>query len=327
MEQYANDIQTTLNGAINNSVTSIVVTSATGFPTTGNFAILIDTELMIVTAVAGTTWTVTRAAEGTTAASHTNLSAVISVLSKRALIQLVKDANQSGAFSTIFTPVQEGRLWFNTDIPILYRDTGSVLSPYGPLFPFVTPQTGWSWDNQGNATIDETSYGGISLQNPNPTNGQMHGRYRNAPTAPYIIDFFFLPRKPITSFWEFFFGWRDSSTNKLVVGGIAINSNFNAGYGGHHVFLGKWNSTTSFNSNYNSFGIVGTALSDCPKFFRIKDDNTNLSVYYSPDGINFTQIDTNRSRTNFLATPNQIFFGLQGNTQDMGMLILSQNIH
>lgn len=50
---------TTLNGAITNSATSIVVTSSAGFPAP-NFGITIDDEAMLVTAVVGTTWTVTR---------------------------------------------------------------------------------------------------------------------------------------------------------------------------------------------------------------------------------------------------------------------------
>lgn len=39
------------------------VSSTTGFPASGNFRVRIDNEILLVTAVAGTTWTVTRAAE------------------------------------------------------------------------------------------------------------------------------------------------------------------------------------------------------------------------------------------------------------------------
>ena len=80
-ENFANTYQTTLNdaGGIDSSVTSLVVTSATGAPS-ANFRIKIDSELMLVTGVAGTTFTVTRGVESTTAASHADGAAVTHVL-------------------------------------------------------------------------------------------------------------------------------------------------------------------------------------------------------------------------------------------------------
>lgn len=61
---------TTLNGAITAAQTTITVSSASGFPTSA-FNIRIDDEYMTVTAGFGTTtWTVTRAANGSTAAAH-----------------------------------------------------------------------------------------------------------------------------------------------------------------------------------------------------------------------------------------------------------------
>jgi hypothetical protein len=60
---------TKLSGPINNSQTSITVASATGAPAAG-FRVRIDKELLLVTAVAGTTWTVARGVDGTTATAH-----------------------------------------------------------------------------------------------------------------------------------------------------------------------------------------------------------------------------------------------------------------
>jgi hypothetical protein len=77
LSRYANNATTTLNGAINSSVTTIVVTSALGFPNPGPFRILIDNEQIQVTAGYGTTsWTVARGVDGTAAASHLTLAPV-----------------------------------------------------------------------------------------------------------------------------------------------------------------------------------------------------------------------------------------------------------
>jgi len=68
-------LNTTLNGAINSSVTSIVLTSAAGFPATG--AIFIDSECITYTGISTNTLTgCTRGTNGTTAASHLTLTAV-----------------------------------------------------------------------------------------------------------------------------------------------------------------------------------------------------------------------------------------------------------
>ena len=68
-QQLANRAQTTLNGAILVGATSITVTSATGFPSSAPYRIIVldaagNVEFMEVTAGAGTTtWTVTRQVE------------------------------------------------------------------------------------------------------------------------------------------------------------------------------------------------------------------------------------------------------------------------
>src|SRR5205823_12790530 len=62
---------TALGSAVTASQTTIAVSSASGFPTSGTYRIRIDDEDMTVTGGQGTTtWTVTRGVNGTTAAAH-----------------------------------------------------------------------------------------------------------------------------------------------------------------------------------------------------------------------------------------------------------------
>lgn len=73
---HKNFAETTLAAAITTTnETSITVTSSASFPAV-DFIIAIDTEAMLVTNVAGTTWTVTRGYESSTAATHLNGAAV-----------------------------------------------------------------------------------------------------------------------------------------------------------------------------------------------------------------------------------------------------------
>ena len=63
---------TPLNGSITSGAGTLTVSSASGFPTSGQFAIQIDNEQMLVTDGQGTTtWTVTRGFNYSAAASHT----------------------------------------------------------------------------------------------------------------------------------------------------------------------------------------------------------------------------------------------------------------
>ena len=70
-----NNAQTTLNGAINDTTTTVVVTDGSALPSASGstyFVITVDNEIMLVTNKATNTLTVTRGYEGTTAASHSS---------------------------------------------------------------------------------------------------------------------------------------------------------------------------------------------------------------------------------------------------------------
>src|SRR5678816_4270279 len=92
-EQFANKADSTLNGAINNSTTSIVVVDGSRFPATGNFRVLLgsDTltgELVIATARSGNTLTVLRGQESTTAQSWSDGTSVTHILTAGAVYTL-----------------------------------------------------------------------------------------------------------------------------------------------------------------------------------------------------------------------------------------------
>lgn len=78
---------TTLNGSILSGASSLIVTSAANFPSSGTFDIRIDDEIITVTAVSGTTFTISRGAgtPATTAAAHSSGATVKMVLTKRAV--------------------------------------------------------------------------------------------------------------------------------------------------------------------------------------------------------------------------------------------------
>lgn len=80
-------IPTTLSAPINNSVGSLTVAANTGYPSAPYTIIIdpgtVDEEVAEVTAVAGTTWTVTRGVDGTSATSHLSGAGVVHGASAR----------------------------------------------------------------------------------------------------------------------------------------------------------------------------------------------------------------------------------------------------
>jgi prepilin-type N-terminal cleavage/methylation domain-containing protein len=67
---------TTLQSSIADTATALTVTSTAGFPTAAPFRIKIGSEIMVVVAVSGATWTVSRGQDTTTPAAHSAGAAV-----------------------------------------------------------------------------------------------------------------------------------------------------------------------------------------------------------------------------------------------------------
>ncbi len=61
---------TTLAGAVTDTATALTVSGTSGFPTAAPFRIKLGSEVMLVTALSGATWTVSRGQDATTAAAH-----------------------------------------------------------------------------------------------------------------------------------------------------------------------------------------------------------------------------------------------------------------
>ena len=154
IEQFTNDAASTLAEVIRTaSVTTCKVASAAAFPASGSFRIKIDNEILIVTAVSGTTFTITRGAEGTTARSHAAGATVRHLLTKGGLEARVANRFISDLYDNKPAAGVKGRLFLPTDGQFLEYDDGAAWHKYGPYRRLkAPPQTGWSWVNQGNAT-------------------------------------------------------------------------------------------------------------------------------------------------------------------------------
>lgn len=143
-EKYANNpfggAQATLATTITSGGTSIIVSSATLFPTTGTFTILIETEYIICTSVSGTTFTCpTRGSEGSTAAAHTAGVNIFHVVTDRSLRNNPLALTTAGDLPYLNGSFAQARLGIGA--------TGYVLTVVGGLPAWVAPSSGGSAQN------------------------------------------------------------------------------------------------------------------------------------------------------------------------------------
>jgi len=221
-ELFKNLASTTLNGDHDDTTTSIAVVSAMGF-TTGDFRILIDSEIMKVTGVSGTTLTVARHQEGTSAASHTNGTAVYHVLTAGALdARAQNDLAAYDAYASRPAAGTPGRIFLPTDGIFLERDDGATWDKFGPIWPMTPPVAAdfATWVNQGTATCIDNK-GAVFMDAPNTSSLNLIMRMKTYPTPPFTVDTAFMVNARPMGVSHFAAGLaiRDSVSAKIQVYG------------------------------------------------------------------------------------------------------------
>ena len=172
---FANNCNTTLNGGITAIATSMVVTSATGFPSpTGSqyfYCTLADAatqttiEIVKVTAVSGTTFTIVRGQDGTTGTIFAS-GAVVSLRLVAASLNDFPKLDEANTFTgtiTFSTPLLATNMvqsttstsgylsntdWntFNGKAPSVTFATGSI--PFGQGTTTLNQSSAFSWNGQ-----------------------------------------------------------------------------------------------------------------------------------------------------------------------------------
>jgi hypothetical protein len=324
VEQFANAAPTALNGSINNSVTSIVVASSSGFPSTGNFRIIIDSEIMLVTAVSGTTWTVTRGYEGTSAASHVDVSQVTHILTAGSQKQLRADAMQVGSVASLPTVGVSGREYITSDDLYTFQDNGVSWTALGPTLVVSPPTfTGYAWTNQGSASMTLNTNGSAIQVLPSGSSNNLRAYMKTVPSAPYTFTIGIIP--------QIFGGTSQNRAGMCLYDGTKFV--VYAIYGGGSVqspglVVEKWDNTTTFNANYTLLnGNTQSQLPGCGSvlFLRIYDDGTTRHFQASMDNQYYVEL-ANHGNTDFL-TPTKIGLVLQGNNGTSGVTVAQRIIH
>ena len=273
-QQLVNNAATTLTSGINDSVTSVTVDDGSVFPSSGDYQLLVGSEIMLVTARTSNVLTVARGAEGTTAASHSGGAAVTAILTAGALDQLLIDLTGAGK----------------------HRYPFRLLSAAGDTLT----QADFTLLNVGTSVITDDASGGITAQAVETT-GPYKVFHRAAPSTPYTVtaNILFGPGMTYSTSGSLAgIGFRESGTGKFVAGIAETGDNVNfMRFTDPNTFSA--NATT--NRSYNFF--------NDQLWYQIEDPGSgNLVFRVSSDGQNWFELGLD-GRTAFMAGgPDQVCF-------------------
>lgn len=309
MEQLVNNGTTTTSQSIDNSTNpvSFTVTDASVFPATGNFRVRIEDEILLVTAVSGSTLTATRAQEGTSIASHSSGAGINFCLTKGSVQRVI------GEFTLVTTsgsmpPTDFGRQAKLTDTPVDARYTGSAWQYFGPSFgPFVgaaasdySTHINWStyaYANQTGPTMLFGDTGGDSGDQ-----GRQMVQSLSAGNTTMTIAFL-MHRSPNMDSINAGITVRDSGSSKHVRH-VYVDTTTPS----HQLGIYRYTNDTTYAGTTD----IGKAaiVSQFVKFMKVVVNTTGstISVYLSPDFINW-RLAKSYSYSGFF-TPDQIGFFL-----------------
>ena len=220
----------------------------------------------------------------------------------------------TAAYASRQAAAKAGRLFLPNDGFQIERDTGSVWTPWGPLFQFTSPVDGdFGWYNQGGASTSATN-GGVFLSIPSSAATNFRGRSK-AKTAPYTITAAILPLFfPLNSTRNFGLFFTDGTLVHAL--GIGFSNTVDGSW-----FLSstKYTNSTTFSANYTA------ATYQCHRpvmWLRIADNNTDRICSISSDGQNWI-VFTTVGRTDFLTATSVGFGGDILNSNAGGVTLLS----
>jgi hypothetical protein len=296
-EKFVNDPGTTLASGCSAADATITVTNSSGYPTSGNFRIKIDLELMLVTAVSGVTWTVTRGIESTTATVHLSGAAINHTVTAGGLITGFSESTQIGTYASLPSPPRSGTLYMCTDSAYSFVSDGTNWHAYYSGYPVTVPPVLSTFTQQNGGSAADQTGGGILFTAPYSSGHELRVWDIAVPSTPYTIDIGMVVWISTGGFVGL--TWRDgtATSSKQVCFGMAAEETPAAI---NYLAYNKFSNTSSYNSGYSVLTLSNQGFS--PLWFRVKDDGTNFSIYWSTDNINWVQMDTNKSRTDFLSS-------------------------
>lgn len=305
LEQLINDGNTTTTGSVNNTSdpVTVAVTAGSVFPSSGNFRIKIDDEIMLVTARSGNNLTASRAQEGTTIASHTSGAAVAFILTQASLRNVISQYDIYDSYSNLPaagilgrkfhpTPGWGGHLRDNgTSWDLWYRD-------YGPLDPGIgnfATQVGFG--SRGSVDISR-GYTQLIDSGPGANADNNILCVQSSGSTPWVITLVF-SQAAMHNSGQSGIVLRDSSSSRLKFYGYQWS------LAGLQIY--NYSALNTFNNNPMG-AIAQFQQSGNPIMLRITNDGTTLTYSESRNFLDWNPIGHETVSGNYIANIDQVGF-------------------
>jgi hypothetical protein len=205
----------------------------------------------------------------------------------------------SGAYASLPAAGTAGDVYLPTDSPYLFRDNGATWDAWGPIRRLTPPPTtGWSWVNQGAATVADAG-GGIFLSTA-AVSSQNRIRTRALAATPYTLTASLLPLVGIGTNNLCGVGIRQSSDGKLILFSVG-----GGGSGGESIFISRFSSPNAFVSAALNNTYIWSQM--YPPTLRIVNNATNRLYQITADGVNFVTLATT-AHNDYLVEDELVFF-------------------
>lgn len=315
-EQFANNATSTLNGTITSIQTTLVVTSVALFPSVPQFRIIIDSEIMLVTGVSATTFTVTRGSENTTQASHTTGAAVSMILTSGALQQLSSDIRSSNIVLSSFASRPGTGLNGQTFVPSDggYQQIwdGSQWRPLVNGILCTQPPVAASWTvfNAPGSIAD--SNGSVIVTGINEVSGPERGYVISGTTSAEALmsQYPFAATAASTASTAQGVIARESATTKFFTFTMTVIYSTTALYGG-----GPQTPALMLQTYDNATAISRSVVFDgnIQLFIRVRVSGANIIAETSFDRNTWKQFDSRTLASIYTVSPNQMGVTTQSN--------------
>jgi len=253
-ERMENNGITTLSAGITAVVTTVTVADGSVFPATGDYRVIVGTEIMLVTARSTNDLTVVRGVEGTTAAAQSSGDAIRMILTAGALNQWRDDITGGASDSYPHKFIAEGDTLTSSD---------------------------FTWVNQSTASAIDNPAGPIMMKAPIAAPFSFRILKIAAPAAPWTLSAFIKlgPGLKLGSTGSVIgICAREASSGKLLIPNIRSEQ---------VVSTFKFTDETTYAGS--NLGTNQVSHSN-EAWFRMEDDNTDIIISTSSDGINWMEL-------------------------------------
>lgn len=287
-----------LNGLLSSAAVTASLRSGFTLPTVGNYMAKIDSELIQVTGISGSTATIARGQEGSTAASHVDGSTMFALITQGSLGRLCGQMH-NGTLATQRPNLNfvdaDGRQWSLADDP---SNNACDLSVGNPNIVTPPKAASWTWENQDTSSSVDLPAGGVSLLSK-PNGAECNCLVQTIGSPPYTITAALLTGRGIVSFARNGIILYNSTSGKAVSWGWI---------GTNQMDVSQWPSLTNLSPSQQYRNSDSCIVVSDLEWWRIQDDGTNRKYYWSLDGTAWIQFYSEATAT-YISPSHAGFFG------------------